>query len=176
MANSTQAPKVTLDTINAKLDSIQRQLKMIQAVLPPYSPATELWLFCTIGGITERVTKMKAFEGIKKFPMSVAIVDKAGKPAKVDGLLAWSISRPECGRLKVAEDGMSADMISTGEVGAFSVKIEGDADLGEGIKPLVAFAEFECLPGEAISLMVTVGEGEDVPAEEPAPVEPAPEA
>lgn len=146
---------------------------MIQAVLPPVSPATELWVFCNIDGKEERFTEMKAFEGIKKFPMSVQIVDKAGKPAKVDGLLAWSVSRPECGRLVVAEDGMSAAMISSGEVGAFSVKIEGDADLGEGVKPLVAFAEFECIPGEAVLMVVTVGDGEDVPAEEPAP---APEA
>jgi hypothetical protein len=91
---------------------------------------------------------------------SVAIKDIAGNPAQVDGPLAWSVSDPSVITLEVSNDGLSAFVIAQGPLGTSQVSVEGDADLGEGVRPITVIGDIEVRASEAVSLEMTFGAAE----------------
>jgi hypothetical protein len=95
-----------------------------------------------------------------KVQASVAIKDIAGNPAQVDGPLAWSVSDPSVITLDVANDGLSAFVIAQGPLGTSQVTVEGDADLGEGTRPITVIGDIEVRASEAVSLEMTFGAAE----------------
>ena len=83
----------------------------------------------------------------------------AGHPAKIDGKPVWTV--PSGGvSLDVAEDGLSASIISSDEPGTSTVLIEADADLGEGIETVQAHLDVTVIGAKASNLGVTVSEPE----------------
>lgn len=93
----------------------------------------------------------------QKLPLSIAIVDKGGNPAKVDGAPAWSLTDPSLGALAVAEDGMSAELTPSGVIGACQIQVSVDADLGEGVKPLIGELPVEFVAGDAATVSIAAG-------------------
>ncbi len=82
-----------------------------------------------------------------------------GRAAKIDGQPTWTV--PSGGAtLEVAEDGMSAFIISPDEPGTSVVLIEADADLGEGIETIQATLTIVVVGAKASNLGLTLGEPE----------------
>jgi len=107
--------------------------------------------------------------------LSVAFTDKAGNPAFVDGDPVWTST--DAAVEIVATDSPFVVIARSTGVGVAQVRVEADADLGEGVKPVTALADVEVVAGEAIAAVIAAGTPEDKPVpvvEEPAPADPAP--
>jgi hypothetical protein len=83
----------------------------------------------------------------------------AGHPARIDGKPNWTIPSGNC-TLDVADDGLSAYIISSDEPGLSSVLIEADADLGEGVETLQMALGVIVVGAKASNLGIAVGEPE----------------
>jgi hypothetical protein len=84
--------------------------------------------------------------------VQVAYVDANGNPARVDGDVAWNVS--DAGVVEVvvdAADTSKALVKATGKVGQVQITATADADLGEGVRPLVTPMDVEVVAGEAVS-------------------------
>lgn len=93
----------------------------------------------------------------EKVRLTLAPVDAQGNTAKLDGTPTWVSSDPSVGTVVPNPDDVSAFAISTGKLGAFEVTVTGDADLGDGVVPIVATVDFEVVGDQAVELGVTVG-------------------
>lgn len=71
----------------------------------------------------------------QKIPVTLKIVTDTGKPAKVDGAPAWVVISGNSS-VVVAEDGLSAEVISADDPGDTTVMVKADADLGEGVEEI----------------------------------------
>jgi hypothetical protein len=63
----------------------------------------------------------------------------AGNPAPVDGKPTWtklSPAEPDGCNLVIAEDGLSADVVSGDNIGDSVFQVDADADLGEGVETI----------------------------------------
>lgn len=67
--------------------------------------------------------------------VSLAPRTDAGRPAKLDGSPAWTVTSGNS-QVVVAEDGLSADLISSDDPGVTEVTLKADADIGEGVEEL----------------------------------------
>ncbi len=98
---------------------------------------------------------------VQKVGLSVAPTTAAGNPAKVDGAPEWSVSDPTLGGLTVAEDGLSAEFVTTGKLGSCQVNVTADADLGSGVTTITGVLEIEVTASQATNLGVTAGTPEN---------------
>lgn len=94
--------------------------------------------------------------------LSVAVTDKKGNPAQVQDPV-WATDNSDLLTLEVAADGMSCTVKATGVLGAGTVQFTCDADLGDGVSPLIGTVAFEITAGAAT--VVTITEG--TPTEQP---------
>ncbi len=92
----------------------------------------------------------------QKVKVTLNPVTAAGKPAELDGEPMWSVSSGSC-TLDVAEDGMSAYVISGDDAGPSVILIDADADLGEGIENIQAHLDVTVVGARASQLGATVG-------------------
>lgn len=93
----------------------------------------------------QRLTVTQQIEG------TVIILDRRNNPAKVDGVPSWKSSDESVLTVEVSEDGLTVTAQAVSE-GTAVVTFEADADLGEGVKPLVGTEDFQVLPAEAVSV------------------------
>jgi hypothetical protein len=84
--------------------------------------------------------------------MVLKIVNSAGQPAKVDGMPKWSVDAA-LASLAVSEDGMSA-VLTALAAGVALVQVTADADLGEGVKELLASKAYEITDDEAVAISI----------------------
>ncbi len=85
----------------------------------------------------------------QKAKISLAIKDKFGNAAQVDGKPAWALTDESLASLAVSEDGLSADLEPKGPIGSFSVQVSCDADLGEGVKEIIGSLPVDLSAGDA---------------------------
>ena len=99
---------------------------------------------------------------VQKVTLSVAPVDAAGNPAKVDGVPVWDIigAQPDILKVQAADDGLSATVTTTGGLGTAQVRVTADADLGTGVKAITGLLDVQVVASDAVSLTVTAGEPE----------------
>jgi hypothetical protein len=132
------------------LTEILKTLNRLERHSRPAKLAKAIELLTLIDGRWVEVKNMILKSGEKAI-LKLRILDAGGNPARVDGdKVSWSLSDPAIGDLKVAEDFMSAEFYQNGAVGKTMVQCKADADLGEGVKELVAEMELETLSGEAV--------------------------
>jgi hypothetical protein len=55
------------------------------------------------------------------------------------------------------EDGLSAQIDAVGPLGNFQVTVTVDADLGEGVKPLIGILDVEVVASEAVVVNFQAG-------------------
>jgi hypothetical protein len=96
--------------------------------------------------------------------LEVRITDRAGNPASVQNA-AWTSSEPET---ITVEPGTGNPLIATvkamGPVDEASmVKFEADADLGEGVEPIIATLDVIVTAGKAMVVEIVAG----TPTEQP---------
>lgn len=129
---------------------LNERLARIEAALIPAEAARVLF-FVFSDGIISEVSNMQ-MPVDKTLKLMIAPVDKAGNPAKVDGVPAWSLTDPALGVLAVEADGMSAVFTPAGALGSLMVQVNADADLGEGVKTIAGELPVEILAGEAVTV------------------------
>ena len=98
----------------------------------------------------------------KQVRVSVQFQDRNGNPAKVDGPPKWFVDNTEL--MAIANDtpdGMSVICRPVGPLGICTVSVRADADLGEGVREIAGFVEFEIVGGDAEAVKLAVGPEED---------------
>lgn len=147
-------------TIIEKLNSIDSKLDIIIEVLVP-TPASGI-IFTAIfddGTRKEGVTKVDLRDD-QKVQLTIAITDKKGKPAAVDGVPAWASSDETVITVTPAADGMGAQVDAVAP-GQGRVVVTADADLGSGVTPITGTLDFNVTAGGAINIAITAGTPED---------------
>lgn len=89
-------------------------------------------------------------------PLTVEFKTAAGNPAKVDGVPTLTSSNAAVAELQVAEDGLSALIVSKG-LGSSQVVLVADADLGEGLREVTATLDLEVVAAEAVTAGLVAG-------------------
>lgn len=79
-----------------------------------------------------------------------------GKPASLDGVPTWQILSGNSS-IEVADDGLSATLISGDDPGDTEVIVKADADLGEGVEELSDVLKLSVVGATAKNLGLTVG-------------------
>jgi hypothetical protein len=116
---------------------------------------------------------MLVLKDTQRVTISVTPVDAKGNPAQVDGAPVWSIVGPEVVALEVSENGLTCVVNTVGTLGTTQITVTADADIGEGIQTISGLLDIEVVSGMAVSLNVTAGVPEEIPAEtEPEVTEP----
>lgn len=94
---------------------------------------------------------------VQKVALAIAPKSAAGNPAPVDGAPQWSSSDETILTLTVAEDGLSAEAVTTGKLGIAQVNVTADARLGEGVETITGVLDIEVKASEAVSLDISAG-------------------
>lgn len=70
---------------------------------------------------------------IQQFPLDIQVQDKHGHPATLIAPPAWATSDPALLNVAVADDGLSATVLATGEIGQAQVTVtcEGGPEVGD---------------------------------------------
>lgn len=137
------------------LDALAR----IETAVTP-SVAASIRFFTELDGKLIEVNSMQ-MKVTQKIPLSIKPVDKFGNDAKLDGVPAWALSDPSKGSLAVAADGLSGEFVPAGAVGSLEIQVSGDADLGEGVVPIMGSLPVDLLPGDAVAIQVAAGPAVD---------------
>ena len=93
----------------------------------------------------------------QKCPLSIQPLTAAGNPARVDGVPVWASSDVNVISLDVASDGMSAVARTPGTLGTSTVSCIADADLGSGVREIVAVLDITVVAAEAATMGIATG-------------------
>ena|SRR6185436_474901 len=80
----------------------------------------------------------------------------AGKPAKLDGVPTWKVDTGDS-TVVVADDGLSADLVSSDTPGETIFVVEADADIGEGVETITDAIKLTVNGANAKSLGLVAG-------------------
>jgi hypothetical protein len=94
----------------------------------------------------------------QEVPIALAFETQAGNPAKIDGKPSWSVSDESILSLEVTDDGMSANVVTTGKLGTSQLRIEVDADLGEGVRAVSGTLDIEVVPAAVSKIVINPGQ------------------
>jgi hypothetical protein len=81
----------------------------------------------------------------------------SGKPAKLDGVPAWTVTSGNS-QVVVADDGLSADLISSDAPGDTQILVAADADLGDGVQEISDTIKLTVVGAQAKNLGLSAGE------------------
>lgn len=84
-------------------------------------------------------------------------VDARGNAAKVDGVPAWETSDATIATVEAGPDDRSVTIRATGPTGSCRVSVTADADLGEGVVPIVGVLDITVIAGAAVTVDISVG-------------------
>jgi hypothetical protein len=100
--------------------------------------------------------------------VQVTFVDASGNPATVDGAVTWDSSDATGNMLTVTVDPTDdtlATVAAPGQLGAAQVSCTADADLGDGVTPIVTTMDVTVVAGAAVAGTIT-------PVGSPVPIPP----
>lgn len=92
----------------------------------------------------------------QKIKVTLAPVTATSKPAKLDGAPTWEVVTGNS-TVVVADDGLSADLVSADDPGDTQFLVKADADLGAGITEISDIIKLTVLGAQAASLGLTAG-------------------
>lgn len=95
----------------------------------------------------------------QKIKVSLAPVTATGKPANLDGKPSWSVISGDS-TVEVAEDGLSATLVSSDTPGDTQILVQADADLGEGVEEISDVIKLTVEGARAASLGLSIGQAE----------------
>ena len=93
----------------------------------------------------------------QKINVALNPVTATGKPAKLDGKPTWSVISGDS-TIVVADDGLSADLVSSDSAGDTQYLVEADADLGEGVQTISDTIALRVDGAQAESLGLVAGQ------------------
>ncbi len=133
---------------------LRAQLRALRDLQPVQSSAFEFAFYEITDGQERRISMaIIAIDVVKTY--KIKPVDKAGNTAKLDGAPVWALSDPAMGTLVVAEDGLTAELTPAGALGNCELQVSGDADLGEGVEPIMGVLPLEFVGGKAVAIEVS---------------------
>jgi len=147
-------------------------LKLMDAILETlavYRSAAKLWIALNeavkihlfIDGREVDMAETLILKDSQKVSASVEFKTAAGNPAVVEGAPVWASSNAAIVEVVASEDGLSAVARAVGPIGSSQISVSADADLGEGVKPIVGTQDIEVVAGEAVTVGITVGTPEE---------------
>jgi hypothetical protein len=92
----------------------------------------------------------------EKVQVTLAPTTAAGNAATLDGVPTWKVIEGDA-TLEVAEDGMSAFLVSGAADTNSKIEVSADADLGEGVVSLVDTVDLAVVLASASALGMVVG-------------------
>lgn len=92
----------------------------------------------------------------EKVKVTLAPVTSTGKPAKLDGKPTWTVTSG-ASTVVVADDGLSAELVSADSPETVEILVEADADLGEGVITISEVISLVVSGANASSLGLVVG-------------------
>lgn len=93
----------------------------------------------------------------QQFDVSFAVTDKKGNPAGVDGVPEWLTDNSDLLTVTPSADGMSCTVVASGVLGSGRVQVNIDADLGDGVTPIIGTLDVEVVAGNASVVTLTPG-------------------
>jgi hypothetical protein len=94
----------------------------------------------------------------QKALVSLAITDRAGNAAVIDGTPTWETSNSDFADVEPAEDGMSAFIVAGEDADEVAVvTVRADADMGEGVREIIGTLEVQVVSGSAQFVSLTAG-------------------
>lgn len=88
--------------------------------------------------------------------VSVHPIDAKGYDAPVEGQPSWELSDDTVVQFVVNPDGLSGEVTAI-RPGVSQLTFRADADLGEGITPVLGILDVTVVAGQAVSLRIDVG-------------------
>lgn len=115
----------------------------------------------TVGPVTTKKGKAEQMIEVRltneqKVRVSLTPVTGTGKPAAIDGKPSWTVSSGDS-TVEVAEDGLSAMLVSSDTPGETMVVVEADADLGDGVENISDAIKLTVEGAKAVSLGLSIG-------------------
>jgi hypothetical protein len=92
----------------------------------------------------------------QKIKATLTPVTDTGKPAKLDGAPSWAVISGNS-QVVVADDGLSADLVSSDDPGDTEILIKADADLGEGVEEISDTIKLTVIGATAKNLGISLG-------------------
>lgn len=92
----------------------------------------------------------------EKVQVTLAPVTAAGNPATLDGVPTWTVTEGDA-TLEVAEDGLSAYLVSGAAEVNSKIEVTADADLGEGVVNLTDVIDLAVVQASASALGLVAG-------------------
>lgn len=116
----------------------------------------------TINGmtVTGNITMANILGNVQEVDLAIQPLDARDKPAQVDGIPVWAINDPSKGTLTPSEDGLSCNLKAL-DNGTVTITVTADADLGEGVEPIVGTIEVEIVSGKAVKVNIIFGTPRD---------------
>lgn len=139
----------------AKQDLILQRLDEIKDILTP-GPAVKITFTAELDGIIQTGVERMTLRDDQQVGLTIAITDKKGNPAQVDGAPTWASSDETVVTVTAAADGMSANVVAVAP-GSARVVVTADADLGAGVTPLTGTLDFSVTAGGATAIAITPG-------------------
>lgn len=106
---------------------------------------------------------MLVLKDTEQSALATQFLDKKGNPAPVQGVPVWATSDATILSVTPEADGLSATIVANGPLGTAQVSVTADADLGDGVKPVVGTLDVNIVAGEAVSANISAG----TPTEQP---------
>ncbi len=103
---------------------------------------------------------MDPITATQKITASINPTDRLGKPAKLDGIPVWASSNPNVAAAQPSADGLSCVFVA-GVPGTTTISVEGDADLGDGVRAIAASGELVVVPAAAEVVEIAFGAAEE---------------
>lgn len=92
----------------------------------------------------------------QEIPVTLAPKTDTGKPAVLDGAPSWSVISGNS-QVVVADDGLSARLVSSDDPGDTVILVKADADLGEGVEEISDTITLSVIGATAKNLGLTAG-------------------
>ena len=92
----------------------------------------------------------------EKITVTITPTDQDGEPAALDGKPVWTVVNGDS-KILVADDGLSAVLISADVPGQTEYLVEADADLGAGVERISDTIKLTVEDPKAVSLGLSAG-------------------
>jgi hypothetical protein len=112
----------------------------------------------------------------QKVVLTPSYEDRYGNPAPIDGQPTWETSADGIVTVTPSEDGLSAEVVTVGQIGTVQVRATADAVPGAETKLIIGVLDIQVVGGEArvVTLQAGIASSKDV-TEDPVPADDVPE-
>ena len=154
-----KAQEQALQSLQSGCAEMQEKLDALISFLIPQE-AVEIRFVVTIGDKTfeyKQGDDAMVFPAGTKATATIKPVDAFGNAAVLDpeNKPVWASSNPEVIKVNATtEDGLTAEVESTGVVGTAQVSVLGDAKFGPEVKEIVGLADIQVIAGEATVISI----------------------